>query len=103
MAGFQQYNFFPTDLFYPRPQPSAVETPSGKPTQVLLPLQTKEEQNKKKRQHRKRMIIVPPLTHVHLSKPKGQPLFVKKLSTHTMKPFSWAIFLSEEEESDALY
>ncbi|XP_027352975.1 uncharacterized protein LOC113863546 [Abrus precatorius] len=35
MAGLQQYNFFPTDLFYPRPQPQPSST---KPS--LLPIQT---------------------------------------------------------------
>ncbi|QCE05396.1 hypothetical protein DEO72_LG9g399 [Vigna unguiculata] len=106
MAGFQQYNFFPTDLFYPRPQFSAatVEPASGKPTTVVLPLQTAEEEKKKKKtEHKKHMVIVPSQSHAHLSKPKGQPLFVKKVSTHAMKPRSWAICLTEEDESDASY
>jgi len=105
MAGFQQYNFFPTDLFYPRPQFSAaaVEPASGKPTTVVLPLQTAEEEKKKKTEHKKHMVIVPSQSHAHLSKPKGQPLFVKKVSTHAMKPRSWAICLTEEDESDASY
>jgi len=92
MAGFQQYNFFPTDLFYPRPHPSAVQ----------LPMQTAQEQNKNQTQHHKRMIIVPPRTNAHLSKPKGQPQIFKKLPTHAKKPLSWALCLTEEDESDAL-
>nr|XP_004493435.1 uncharacterized protein LOC101515199 [Cicer arietinum] len=35
MAGLQQYNFFPTDLFYPRPQPQ-----KSPPNPTILPLQT---------------------------------------------------------------
>lgn len=101
MAGFQQYNFFPTDLLYPRPQPSVatLEPASAKPTTVLLPSQTAQEQNKKQRQHKKRMVVVPPPTHVHLSK----PLFLNKLSTHAVKPRSWAFSLSEEDHTNAFY
>ncbi|RDX62128.1 hypothetical protein CR513_59571, partial [Mucuna pruriens] len=96
MAGPQQYNFFPTDFFYPRPQPSAatLETASCKPT--VVPLQTpKETQNQK--QHRTRMIIVPPPTHALVLKPKRQSLFHKKPSTFSVKPLSWALPLAEEE------
>ncbi|KAG2403355.1 uncharacterized protein HKW66_Vig0186420 [Vigna angularis] len=105
MAGFQQYNFFPTDLLYPRPQPSVatLEPASAKPTTVVLPMQNAQEQNKKQTQHKKRMVVVPPPTHAHLSKPKHQPLFLNKLSTHAVKPHSWAFFLTEEHQSDAFY
>ncbi|TKY53414.1 hypothetical protein E2542_SST24944 [Spatholobus suberectus] len=89
------------DFFYPRPQPSAttLDTASGKP--MVVPLQTPKEETKNQKQHHGRMIIVPPPSHALVSKPKRQSLFDKKLSTHSIKPLSWAVWLGEEEEGDA--
>ncbi|KAE9585253.1 hypothetical protein Lal_00018198 [Lupinus albus] len=43
MAGLQQYNFFPTDLFYPKPQPSSNPT-------IVLPLHNPNIEDKNQHQ-----------------------------------------------------
>ncbi|KAK7344978.1 hypothetical protein VNO77_15294 [Canavalia gladiata] len=98
MAGLQQYNFFPTDFFYPRPQPSAptLETSSGKPTQV--PIQTPKQEIKNQKQHPRRMIIVPPPCDALVLAPKMKSLTAKKrYHTLSIKAHSWAVWLGEEE------
>nr|KYP73666.1 hypothetical protein KK1_006313 [Cajanus cajan] len=100
MAGLQQYNFFPTDFFYPRPHPSpsTSETASAKPT--VVPMQTPKEETNQQRQQRTPMIKVPPPSHAVVLKPKTQSPFDKKLSTHSMKPLSWALSLEEKKSDD---
>ncbi|CAL0326615.1 unnamed protein product [Lupinus luteus] len=43
MAGLQQYNFFPTDFFYPKPQPSSNPI-------VMLPLHKPNIEDKNQHQ-----------------------------------------------------
>ncbi|KAJ1385182.1 hypothetical protein SESBI_41874 [Sesbania bispinosa] len=94
MAGLQQYNFFPTDFFYPRPSPSA-ETTSVKPTPTVVPMETPkgEIQN-----HPQSVIKVPPPKHalVCTSKTHQYPID-KKLSKLSTKPHSLLAWMEEEE------
>ncbi|KAJ1415788.1 hypothetical protein SESBI_17850 [Sesbania bispinosa] len=88
----QQYNFFPTDFFYPRPQPSSpptLETSSANPKPKAVPLQTPKREN----QNQQHMIKVYPPTHALVCNPS---LTDKKLFKLSTKPLSLA-----EQESDA--
>ncbi|KAK7411196.1 hypothetical protein VNO78_02628 [Psophocarpus tetragonolobus] len=98
MAGLQQYYFFPTDFFYPRPQPSTSTLETSSVQQNVVPLQTIKEETKKNNQ-KQRMIIAPPPSHalVLTPKEKGQSFFDKKLSTHSTKILSWDVSTKEDE------
>ncbi|KAL2326027.1 hypothetical protein Fmac_025085 [Flemingia macrophylla] len=91
MAGLQQYNFFPTDFFYPRSHPSQ-DNASVKP--MVVPMQTPKEDSKQQQpqQQRSRMIIVPPLpSHALVSTPKRNPHLTRNYPTTQSKPLSWPL------------
>ncbi|KAK7336500.1 hypothetical protein VNO77_17042 [Canavalia gladiata] len=102
MAGLQQYNFFPTDLFYPRPQPQP--QPSSSTTPTLLPIQTPNPQDQTHHHHhqpplRTTTINATPstsslvLTHKNPSLPA-----VPKFSSD---PLSWLVWTPEDQDQDS--
>ncbi|KAM1019548.1 hypothetical protein ACFX13_041624 [Malus domestica] len=48
MSGLLQYNFFPTDFFYPRPQP-VVNSDSSNPCNSVVPVQTRPRKSEEHR------------------------------------------------------
>ena len=99
MAGLQQYYFFPTDFFYPRPHPSdaTLETASsGKPT--VIPSQTPNGENQDQQQQPRSMIKVPPAaTQALVCAPKRHSPIDKKLSKLSAKPLSYMVWSGEED------
>ncbi|GAU17924.1 hypothetical protein TSUD_330480 [Trifolium subterraneum] len=101
MAGLQQYNFFPTDLFYPRPQP---QQSTASPT--VLPLKTPNTedlpQTQQQQQQPARTIIkATPSTSSLVCTHKTQSFGVvdnnntSKLSTN---PFSLMVWMDQEDQ-----
>ncbi|WJX83687.1 hypothetical protein P8452_66331 [Trifolium repens] len=101
MAGLQQYNFFPTDLFYPRPQP---QQSTASPT--VLPLKTPNStedlpQTQQKQQPARTMIKSTPSTSSLVYTHKTQSFGVvdnnntSKLSTN---PFSLMVWMDQEDQ-----
>ncbi|XP_061363005.1 uncharacterized protein LOC133306680 [Gastrolobium bilobum] len=106
MAGLQQYNFFPTDLFYPRPKP---QTSSVKPT--VLPLQTPnvedvhpQTQHQQQQPHRSMIKATPSSSSssssavVYSQKRQSQSLGGVKVSKFSPNPLSWVVWMTEDEE-----
>ncbi|KAI9120887.1 hypothetical protein K1719_007920 [Acacia pycnantha] len=100
MAGLQQYNFFPTDLFYPRPPPSlppAAVVPVKPPKQETctdLHLQSQP----------RGVVSVPPSNSSALvisHKAKSPVQVDKKLSPPWTDPLSLLSWVADEEGSDA--
>lgn len=98
MAGLQQYNFFPTDLFYPRPKPQP--SPSN-PT--LLPLQNpNNEDNKNQQQQPPRSMVkatpsTSPLVYTHNKSQESLSGVDNKVSKFSTNPLSWVVFMDQEE------
>ncbi|OIV92298.1 hypothetical protein TanjilG_10508 [Lupinus angustifolius] len=97
MAGLQQYNFFPTDLFYPRPKPQ----PSSNPT-VVIPLQnpnTNEDKNQQQQPLPRSMFKVTPssspLVYIH----KRQQSLTRVHNKVSKFPPSWVVFMDQEQDS----
>ncbi|CAL0310102.1 unnamed protein product [Lupinus luteus] len=99
MAGLQQYNFFPTDLFYPRPKPQ----PSSNPT-VVVPLKnpnTIEDKNQQQQQQplpRSMVKVTPsssPLVYIH----KRQQSLTRVHNKISKFPLSLVVFMDHEEDS----
>ncbi|KAK4281924.1 hypothetical protein QN277_013368 [Acacia crassicarpa] len=96
MAGLQQYNFFPTDLFYPRPQlsPSSVEPASSvKPSTVPLKNPNLEiSQDLRQQENQKK-------TKPLQQQPSKRALFYnskKKQARYTINPLSLVVFIDED-------
>lgn len=92
MAGLQQYNFFPTDLFYPRPQPQ--QSPA------VLPLQTPNNEDHSQTHHQQQsMIKATPSTTSTTStlvyKRQSIAVVDNKASKLSTNPLSWIV----EEDS----
>ncbi|XP_028761400.1 uncharacterized protein LOC114719988 [Neltuma alba] len=99
MAGLQQYNFFPTDLLYPRPPPSVAP--------AVLPLQPPKQEtcSDLHLQNQTRSFVnVPPSTSALVASQKAQSSFEvdKKLSQLSTDPLSLLFWVAEEEGSDTL-
>ncbi|KAG4927817.1 hypothetical protein JHK85_054303 [Glycine max] len=94
MAGLQQYNFFPTDLLYPRPQPQQA---SPKPT--VLPLQTPNVQDHTQPQQPPRTNATPSTSAV-LSSQKGHSIAAvdNKLSKFSSDPLSCLLWITDDED-----
>ncbi|QHN84558.1 uncharacterized protein DS421_16g529650 [Arachis hypogaea] len=110
MAGLQQYNFFPTDLFYPKPSSPAV----AKPT--VLPLQTPtggditanaEDHHNQQQQPRSLVKATPSTTTLLLhhnnnnkqqQQQQQQPILVDNKFKNT--PLSWMDWIDQEEGSE---
>ncbi|CAJ2671584.1 hypothetical protein L195_g044709 [Trifolium pratense] len=100
MAGLQQYNFFPTDLFYPRPQP---QQSTASPT--VLPIKTPNTedlpQTQQQQQPARNMIKATPSTSSLVYTHKTQSFGVvdnnntSKLSTN---PFSLMVWMDQEDQ-----
>lgn len=106
MAGLQQYNFFPTDLFYPRPQPQ-----QSPPKPNVLPLQTPisvEDQTQTQQPITRSMIkaSATPSTSAMVFTHKKQSFDNKKVPKFSPNPISWMVWMDEEkkeEESSASF
>ncbi|CAJ2671585.1 hypothetical protein L195_g039640 [Trifolium pratense] len=96
MAGLQQYNFFPTDLFYPRPQPTASPT--------VLPLKTPNTedlpQTQQPQKPAKNMIKSTPSTSslVYAHKIQSFGVVDNKLSKLSPYPFSLMVWMDQENQ-----
>lgn len=98
MAGLQQYNFFPTDLFYPRPQP---QQSTASPT--VLPLQTpntKDHRQDQQQQPDSTMIKTTPSTSSLVCTHKSQSFDVVDNSKSKLSPnpLSLMVWIDEEDE-----
>jgi len=100
MAGLQQYNFFPTDLFYPRPQPQqSTASPNVLPIQTPnsedLP-QTQQQQNQPPRS----MIKVNPSTSslVYTHKTHSFGVVDNNISKFSLDPLSLMVWMDQEDE-----
>ncbi|CAI8613897.1 unnamed protein product [Vicia faba] len=95
MAGLQQYNFFPTDLFYPRPQPQ-------QSTPIVLPLQTPNtqdhSQNHQQQQSSSTMMKPTPSTSSLICTHKTQSFDVVDNSKSKLSPnpLSFMVWIDEE-------
>lgn len=96
MAGLQQYNFFPTDLLYPRPQPQQSST---KPT--VLPVQTPNAEDQQ--QPSRSMIKATPASAssvvLHSQKMQSIGVVDNKVSKFYADPLSWMVWEEEDEVS----
>jgi hypothetical protein len=101
MAGLQQYNFFPTDLFYPRPQP---QQSTASPT--VLPLKTPNStedlpQTQPKQQPARTMIKSTPSTSSLVFTHKTQSFGVvddNNTSNLSTNPFSLMVWMDQEDQ-----
>ncbi|CAK8543142.1 unnamed protein product [Lathyrus sativus] len=99
MAGLQQYNFFPTDLFYPRPQP---QQSTASPT--VLPLQTPNtqdhSQNQQQQQPASTMIKPTPSISslVYTHKTQSFDVVDNNKSKLSPNPLSYMVWIHEEDE-----
>ncbi|MED6136163.1 hypothetical protein PIB30_053448 [Stylosanthes scabra] len=105
MAGLQQYNFFPTDLFYPKPS-----TPAAKPT--VLPLQTptggdiaaNAEDHPNQQQQPRSLVKATPSTttitllHNNNKRQQQQPILVDNKFKNT--PLSWMDWIDHDDGSE---
>ncbi|XP_028766660.1 uncharacterized protein LOC114724472 [Neltuma alba] len=91
MAGLQQYNFFPTDLFYPRPQPSSssLESASVKPSSLPLKSPDVEISQDLRLQERPKKKPQQPSEYALLHNLK------KKQSKYSINPLSLAVFIED--------
>nr|XP_007162141.1 hypothetical protein PHAVU_001G127600g [Phaseolus vulgaris]ESW34135.1 hypothetical protein PHAVU_001G127600g [Phaseolus vulgaris] len=97
MAGLQQYNFFPTDLLYPRPQPQQA---SPKPT--LLPLQTPNPKDHTQHQQPPRTNATPSTSALlHTQNTQSLTSVDTKLSKFSSDPLSWLLWMTEDEQQNA--
>ncbi|CAJ1913597.1 unnamed protein product [Sphenostylis stenocarpa] len=97
MAGLQQYNFFPTDLLYPRPQPQQA---SPKPT--VLPLQTPNSQDHTHHQQPPRTNATPSTSALVYTQ-KNQSLAAvdnNKIPKFSSDPLSWVLWITEDEQEN---
>lgn len=102
MAGLQQYNFFPTDLFYPRPQP---QQSTASPTVLPLKAPNSEDhpqtQQQQQQQPARIMIKSTPSTSSLVFTHKTRSFGVvdnnntSKLSTN---PFSLMVWMDQEDQ-----
>lgn len=96
MAGLQQYNFFPTDLLYPRPQPQEAST---KPT--VLPLQTPNTQDHTQHQQQQPRTNVNPSRSALVYSQKNHSLAAvdnNNVSKFSSDPLSWLLWITENED-----
>jgi len=97
MAGLQQYNFFPTDLFYPRPQP---QQSTASPN--VLPLQTPNsedlQQTQQQNQPARNMIKATPSTSSLVYTHKAQSFGVvdNNISKFSLDPLSLMVWMDQE-------
>ncbi|KAL5059256.1 hypothetical protein RYX36_030860 [Vicia faba] len=102
MAGLQQYNFFPTDLFYPRPQPQQSTTASP----IVLPLQTPntedncQNQQQQQQQSSSTMMKPTPSTSslVYTHKTQSFDVVDNNKSKLSPNPLSYMVWIDEEDE-----
>nr|ACU19446.1 unknown [Glycine max] len=99
MAGLQQYNFFPTDLLYPRPQPQQA---SPKPT--MLPLQTPNVQDHTQHQQPPRTNATPSTSSAVVYSQKGHFIAAvddnNKVSKFSSDPLFWLLWMPEDEDEN---
>ncbi|AES81283.1 uncharacterized protein [Medicago truncatula] len=98
MAGLQQYNFFPTDLFYPRPQP---EQSTTSPT--VLPLKTPNGEDlpqTQQKQPARSMIKVNPSTSslVYTHKTQSFGVVDNNMSKFSLDPLSLMVWMDQEDQ-----
>ncbi|CAK8543140.1 unnamed protein product [Lathyrus sativus] len=101
MAGLQQYNFFPTDLFYPRPQP---QPSTASPT--VLPLQTPNtqdhSQNQKQQQQQSDTTMIKPTPStsslVYTHKTQSFHVVDNNKSKLSPNPLSYMVWIDREDE-----
>ena len=99
MAGLQQYNFFPTDLFYPRPQPSvnldskAVVIPLKTPTVEINNVEDIQIQNQQK--------LPKSSALVYNQKSSSVIQVEKEKSEFYKKSLSWLRWYEDEESSES--
>ncbi|XP_014489738.1 uncharacterized protein LOC106752552 [Vigna radiata var. radiata] len=96
MAGLQQYNFFPTDLLYPRPQPQQA---SPKPT--VLPLQNPNSQDHTHQQQQQpRTNLTPSSSSALVYTQNNQSLVAvhNNVSKFASDPLSWLLWMTEEDQ-----
>nr|KYP47997.1 hypothetical protein KK1_030355 [Cajanus cajan] len=100
MAGLQQYNFFPTDLLYPRPTP---QQPSTKPT--VLPLQTPNVQDHNQHQQPPTTNATPSTSSLLFTHNTNSLTAVdtnNKASQFSSDPLSWMLSISQDEDNTSL-
>ncbi|XP_028761399.1 uncharacterized protein LOC114719987 [Neltuma alba] len=99
MAGLQQYNFFPTDLLYPRRPPSVAP--------AVIPLQPPQQETSSdlhlQNQPTSFVNVPPSASSALVSSHKAQSPFHadKKRSKLSTDPLSFLFRAAEEEASDA--
>ncbi|KAE9590684.1 hypothetical protein Lal_00023001 [Lupinus albus] len=102
MAGLQQYNFFPTDLFYPRSKPQ----PSSNPT-VVIPLQnpntTIEDKNQQQQSLPRSMVKVNPCSSPPLYIHKRQQSLSRVHKKVSKFPLSWVVFMDQDQEDSKAF
>jgi len=98
MAGLQQYNFFPTDLFYPRPQPQqSTASPNVLPLQIPnsedLP-QTQQQQPASS------MIKTTPSTSslVYTHNTQSFGVVDNNISKLSLNPLSLMVWMDQEDQ-----
>ncbi|WJX83686.1 hypothetical protein P8452_66330 [Trifolium repens] len=101
MAGLQQYNFFPTDLFYPRPQP---QQSTASPTVLPLKAPNSEDhpqtQQQQQQQPARIMIKSTPSTSslVYTHKIQSFGVVDNNLSKLSPYPFSLMVWMDQMDE-----
>ncbi|XP_054790092.1 uncharacterized protein LOC129295581 [Prosopis cineraria] len=98
MAGLQQYNFFPTDLFYPRPQPSpsSLESASAKPSALPFQDPRPQEQQQKKPQHPSKYALLYNRKKRSVSMSKVE----KRPSRYSINPLSLVALIEDGDDFD---
>ncbi|KAI4300847.1 hypothetical protein L6164_034177 [Bauhinia variegata] len=110
MAGLQQYNFFPTDLFYPRPQPQPqpqpqpppanLETSSGKATVPSQKTPSGADRNQPQQQQPTVAWKLPP-TLAYKQRRHSLNWVSKKKSKFSFNPLCLLTWAEEEEEENS--
>ncbi|MED6173184.1 hypothetical protein PIB30_056877 [Stylosanthes scabra] len=102
MAGLQQYYFFPTDFFYPRPPKPTTTTAELPSLQTLKDDETRSLENKAKSSSSTTKVR-PSSTHQHhglvycAPNSKKQYIIENKQSKLSTKPLSYMVSLGEED------
>lgn len=99
MAGLQQYNFFPTDLFYPRPQPQ--QSTASSPN--VLPLKTPNSEDLPQTQQQQpasSMIKATPSTSslVYTHNTQSFAVVDNNISKLSLNPLSLMVWMDQEDE-----
>ncbi|QCD96996.1 hypothetical protein DEO72_LG6g1706 [Vigna unguiculata] len=93
MAGLQQYNFFPTDLLYPRPQPQ-----QASPKTTVLPLKNPNPQDHTHQQQHHQQQPRTTSALVYTQNKESLVAVHNNVSKFASDPLSWLLLVIEEDQ-----